>query len=111
MRRGPTTSSTAPRLRRGTRPRGQWLTNIRRPGGLGKTPYARSNRPAALAAIGPDWNPGPLGWTVDWQRRYTYLAQHLAEGARLTAVVPGSPRHGDGRRTVVRHPSAGTGTS
>nr|WP_079408512.1 helicase associated domain-containing protein [Streptomyces sp. 3211] len=74
------------------------------PRGLGKTPYARSNRPAALAAIDPDWNPGPLGWTVDWQRHYTYLAQHLAEGARLTAVGPGTPRHGDGRRTVVRHP-------
>ncbi|MFI1650935.1 helicase associated domain-containing protein [Streptomyces avidinii] len=52
-------------------------------------------REAALAAIDPDWNPGTLGWTVDWQRHYAYLTQLLAEGARLTAVVPGVPRHGE----------------
>ncbi|MFJ9552060.1 helicase associated domain-containing protein, partial [Streptomyces erythrochromogenes] len=33
--------------------------------------------------------------TVDWQRHYAYLTQLLAEGARLTAVVPGVTRHGD----------------
>ncbi|MEY2229513.1 Helicase associated domain protein [Streptomyces sp. BF23-19] len=74
---------------------GQWLTNIRRPGGLGKDPDRAQRRAAALTAIDPDWNPGTLGWTVDWQRHYAYLAQLLAGGARLTAVVPGVTRHGD----------------
>ncbi|WP_406737138.1 Helicase associated domain protein [Streptomyces sp. NBC_00853] len=74
---------------------GQWLTNVRRPGGLGKDPDRAQRRAAALAAIDPDWNPGTLGWTVDWQRHYAYLAQLLAEGARLTAVVPGVARHGE----------------
>ncbi|MGW4713260.1 Helicase associated domain protein [Streptomyces sp. NPDC004314] len=74
---------------------GQWLTNVRRPGGLGKDPVRAKRRAAALAAVDPDWNPAALGWTVDWQRHYAYLAQLLAEGARLTAVVPGVTRHGD----------------
>ncbi|MFD3472251.1 Helicase associated domain protein [Streptomyces sp. NPDC058682] len=74
---------------------GQYLSNIRRPGGLGKDPERAERRAAALAAIDPDWNPGTLGWTVDWQRHYAYLAQLLAEGARLTAIVPGVTRHGD----------------
>ncbi|MDX3540280.1 helicase associated domain-containing protein [Streptomyces sp. MB09-01] len=74
---------------------GQWLTNVRRPGGLGKDPGRARRRAAALAAIDPDWNPGTLGWTVDWQRHYAYLTQLLASGARLTAIVPGVTRHGD----------------
>ncbi|MCX4808547.1 helicase associated domain-containing protein [Streptomyces sp. NBC_01214] len=71
---------------------GQYLTNIRRPGGLGKNPGRALRRAAALAAIAPDCNPRELGWTVDRQRHYAYLAQLLAEGARLTAVVPGVTR-------------------
>ncbi|MFF1561753.1 Helicase associated domain protein [Streptomyces sp. NPDC058279] len=74
---------------------GQWLTNIRRPGGLGKDPQRARRRAAQLAAIDPDWNPRELGWTVDWQRHYTYLAQLLTEGSRLADVVPGVTRHGD----------------
>ncbi|MGW7333526.1 helicase associated domain-containing protein, partial [Streptomyces sp. NPDC054840] len=74
---------------------GQWLTNVRRPGGLGKDPERAQRRAAALAAIDPDWNPAVLGWTVDWQRHYTYLTQLLASGARPTAIVPGVTRHGD----------------
>ncbi|KOU22539.1 DEAD/DEAH box helicase [Streptomyces sp. WM6368] len=74
---------------------GQWLTNIRRPGGLGKDPDRAQRRAAALAAIDPDWNPGERGWTVDWQRHYTYLTQLLDDGARLTAIVPGVTRHGE----------------
>ncbi|MET9324967.1 helicase associated domain-containing protein [Streptomyces sp. NPDC003038] len=52
---------------------GQWLTNIRRPGGLGKDPERAQRRAAALATIDPDWNPKTRGSTVGWQRHYTYL--------------------------------------
>ncbi|MFF4323346.1 helicase associated domain-containing protein, partial [Streptomyces sp. NPDC001568] len=71
---------------------GQWLTNVRRPGGLGNDPVRAERRAEALAAIDKDWNPD---WTVDWQRHHAYLAQLLAEGARLTAIVPGVTRHGE----------------
>ncbi|WP_433570179.1 Helicase associated domain protein [Streptomyces sp. CA-251247] len=55
------------------KPVGQWLTNLRRPGGLGKDPDRAALRGEQLAAIDPDWNPGQLGWTVDWQRHHTGL--------------------------------------
>ncbi|MFD5423162.1 Helicase associated domain protein [Streptomyces sp. NPDC127069] len=76
---------------------GQWLTNVRRPGGLGKDPVRAARRAAELAAIDEDWNPGndDHGWTVDWQRHYAYLAQLLNEGARLAAIKPGVTRHGE----------------
>ncbi|MER5417716.1 DEAD/DEAH box helicase [Streptomyces virginiae] len=74
---------------------GQWLTNIRRPGGLGKDPVRAERRAAQLAEVDPDWNPSALGWTVDWQRHYAYLAQLLADGARPAAIVPGVTRHGE----------------
>ncbi|MFJ9344792.1 Helicase associated domain protein [Streptomyces sp. NPDC101733] len=74
---------------------GQWLTNIRRPGGLGKDPERAGRRAVELAAIDPDWNPRETGWTVDWQRHYAYLAQLLAGGTRLADVVPGVTLHGE----------------
>ncbi|MFI5983580.1 Helicase associated domain protein [Streptomyces sp. NPDC051555] len=74
---------------------GQWLTNVRRPGGLGKDPGRARRRADALASIDADWNPGPLGWTVDWQRHHAYLAQLLAGGARIDDIVPGVTRHGE----------------
>ncbi|MFD3549364.1 Helicase associated domain protein [Streptomyces sp. NPDC058655] len=77
------------------KPVGQWLTNIRRPGGLGKDPDRARRRAEQLAAVDPDWNPRGRGWTVDWQRHYTYLAQLLADGARLGDVVPGVTLHGE----------------
>ncbi|WP_327129996.1 Helicase associated domain protein (plasmid) [Streptomyces sp. NBC_01343] len=77
------------------KPVGQWLTNIRRPGGLGKDPVRARRRAGELAVIDPDWNPGELGWTVDWQRHHAYLRQALAAGARLTDIVPGVTRHGE----------------
>ncbi|MCX4547161.1 DEAD/DEAH box helicase [Streptomyces sp. NBC_01565] len=74
---------------------GQWLTNIRRPGGLGKDPERAGRRAEKLAAVDPDWNPRENGWTVDWQRHYAYLAQLLAGGARLADVMPGVTLHGE----------------
>ncbi|MFI1286742.1 Helicase associated domain protein [Streptomyces sp. NPDC020858] len=74
---------------------GQWLTNVRRPGGLGKDPGRARRRAQELAAVDPDWNPRENGWTVDWQRHYAYLAQLLAGGARLDDVVPGVTLHGE----------------
>ncbi|MFF5808641.1 Helicase associated domain protein [Streptomyces sp. NPDC012746] len=74
---------------------GQWLTNMRRPGGLGKDPVRAQRRAAALAVIDEDWNPAACGWTVDWQRHYAYLTQLLADGTRPAAIVPGVTRHGE----------------
>ncbi|MFE9967413.1 helicase associated domain-containing protein [Streptomyces sp. NPDC005525] len=78
------------------KPVGQWLTNLRRPGGLGKDPERAARRAEQLAAIDPDWNPGQLGWTVDWQRHYTGLRELvLAGGAGLEEIVPGVTHRGD----------------
>lgn len=48
-----------------------------------------SSQPSSTSPFG---RPG-LG-TVDWQRHYAYLAQLLAEGARLASAVPGVTQHG-----------------
>ncbi|WP_405453140.1 hypothetical protein [Streptomyces erythrochromogenes] len=53
---------------------GQWLTNVRRPGGLGKDLARAQRRAAAPAAADPDWNPTALGWTVAWQQHHAYQA-------------------------------------
>ncbi|WP_326793924.1 helicase associated domain-containing protein [Streptomyces sp. NBC_00841] len=77
------------------KPVGQWLTNLRRPGGLGKDPERAARRAEQLAAIDPDWNPGGLGWTVDWQRHYTGLRVLLAAGGTLDEILPGVTYRGD----------------
>ncbi|MEU0837739.1 Helicase associated domain protein [Streptomyces sp. NPDC005969] len=84
------------------RPVGQWLTNLRRPGGLGKDPERAQRRAKQLAAIDPDWNPGQLGWTVDWQRHHVGLAALLEAGGKLEEILPGVTYRGDdiGRWTV-----------
>ncbi|MFE5561795.1 hypothetical protein [Streptomyces sp. NPDC056544] len=41
---------------------GQYLTNTRRPGRLGKDSRRGQRRAAAIV---PEQNPGTLGWTVD----------------------------------------------
>ncbi|MET8241211.1 hypothetical protein [Streptomyces sp. NPDC005078] len=71
------------------KPVGQWLTNLRRPDGLGKDPERAARRAQQLAAMDPDWNPGQLGWTVDWQRHYTGLRVLLAAGGTLDEILPG----------------------
>ncbi|MGW3698625.1 helicase associated domain-containing protein [Streptomyces sp. NPDC005134] len=48
-----------------------------------------------LAAIDPDWNPGQLGWTIDWQRHYTGLTALLTAGAGLEEIMPGVTHRGD----------------
>ncbi|WUC84041.1 helicase associated domain-containing protein [Streptomyces sp. NBC_00536] len=71
------------------RPVGQWLTNVRRPGGLGTDPGRARRRAEALAAIDEDWNPGARGWTVDWQRHLVYFAKLLVDGAASARSSPG----------------------
>ncbi|MCX4530035.1 helicase associated domain-containing protein, partial [Streptomyces sp. NBC_01669] len=77
------------------RPVGQWLTNLRRPDGLGKDPERAQRRAEQLAAIDPDWNTGALGWTVDWQRHWVGLGALLEAGASLDEIVPGVTHRGD----------------
>ncbi|WUL62291.1 Helicase associated domain protein [Streptomyces sp. NBC_00344] len=77
------------------KPVGQWLTNLRRPGGLGKDPGRAQRRGEQLAAIDPDWNPGLLGWTVDWQRHHVGLAALLEAGGKLEDIQPGVTYRGD----------------
>ncbi|MFB7534462.1 Helicase associated domain protein [Streptomyces sp. NPDC056178] len=77
------------------KPVGQWLTNLRRPGGLGKDPERAQRRAAQLAAIDPDWNPGALGWTVDWQRHWAGLTTLLTASGKLEDITPGVTYRGD----------------
>ncbi|MET8538435.1 helicase associated domain-containing protein [Streptomyces sp. NPDC005065] len=77
------------------KPVGQWLTNLRRPGGLGKDLERAARRAAQLAAIDPDWNPGQLGWTVDWQRHHVGLSALLEAGGKLEEILPGVTYRGD----------------
>ncbi|MCI0386212.1 Helicase associated domain protein [Streptomyces sp. CNQ085] len=71
------------------RPIGQWLTNCRRPQGLGKDPERAAERAARLAQIDPDWNPAEKGWTVDWQRQYAAVRACIDGGASLEEIRPG----------------------
>ncbi|MEV5283556.1 helicase associated domain-containing protein [Streptomyces sp. NPDC051994] len=43
------------------KPVGQWLTNCRRPDGLGKDPKRAKVRAEQLAAVDPEWNPPSSG--------------------------------------------------
>ncbi|MFJ8848383.1 Helicase associated domain protein [Streptomyces cyaneofuscatus] len=71
---------------------GQWLSNLRRPGGLGTDPVRADERRRALEAIDPEWN--PTGWPVDWQRNYAATRDLLAEEQGRTEVLPGTTMNG-----------------
>ncbi|MFD3788733.1 Helicase associated domain protein [Streptomyces cyaneofuscatus] len=66
---------------------GQWLSNLRRPGGLGTDPVRADERRRALEAIDPEWNPAE--WSVEWQRHYTAARVLLAEEQGPADVLPG----------------------
>ncbi|MER5974517.1 Helicase associated domain protein [Streptomyces sp. NPDC002055] len=65
---------------------GQWLANLRKPGGLGKDEERATERREALERIDPYWNPP---WPVVWQQRYAALAAVLDDGATLAEILPG----------------------
>ncbi|MFB8020795.1 Helicase associated domain protein [Streptomyces rubiginosohelvolus] len=68
-------------------PLGQWISNLRRPGGLGTDPVRAEERRKALEAIDPEWN--PTGWPVDWQRHYAATRHLLAEEQGGVELLPG----------------------
>ncbi|WP_306472569.1 helicase associated domain-containing protein [Streptomyces sp. f150] len=69
-------------------PLGQWVSNLRRPGGLGTDPVRAEERRRALEAIDPEWN--PAGWPVDWQRHYAATRELLGEEqGRPAGLLPG----------------------
>lgn len=68
---------------------GQFLTNCRRPGGLGKDPERAARRAQQLAAIDLDWNPRQNGWSVDWQRMFVRLQTCVDGGGDVERIVPG----------------------
>lgn len=70
---------------------GQWLANLRRPGGLGRNEERAAHRREALKAIDPDWNPP---WPVDWQRHYAAARLLLTEKHGPTEILPGVTVHG-----------------
>ena len=74
------------------KPVGQLLSNLRRPGGLGKDPERAAQRARQLAAIDADWNPA---WPVDWQRHYAGLRALMEAGGTLGEVLPGVTVRGD----------------
>ncbi|MEV7898266.1 DEAD/DEAH box helicase [Streptomyces cyaneofuscatus] len=67
---------------------GQWLANLRKPGGLGRDPKRADERRRALEAIDPEWN--PTQWPIDWQRHYA-ATRHLLgeEQGRPAELLPG----------------------
>ncbi|MFJ4336486.1 MULTISPECIES: Helicase associated domain protein [unclassified Streptomyces] len=70
-----------------SRPVGQWLSNLRRPGALDGHPEWK----AALEAVDEDWNPE---WPAEWQRHYAALRELVREESDPSVVTPGVTVHG-----------------
>ncbi|MFF7358279.1 Helicase associated domain protein [Streptomyces filipinensis] len=70
-----------------SRPVGQWLSNLRRPGALDGHPEWK----AALEAVDEDWNPS---WPAEWQRHYAALRELVADEEGQAEVLPGFTVHG-----------------
>ncbi|MFB6783470.1 Helicase associated domain protein [Streptomyces sp. NPDC056352] len=88
------------------KPVGQWLTNLRRPGGLGKDPERAARRAEQLTAIDPDWNPRALGWTIDWQRNNGDAGtDHVRCGHRRRRLRPSGAAWLGVYRSPARAPS------
>ncbi|WP_331726642.1 Helicase associated domain protein [Streptomyces uncialis] len=70
-----------------SRPVGQWLSNLRRPGALEDRPEWR----AALEAVDAHWDPA---WPAEWQRHYAALREMLTDEEDQSEVLPGFTVHG-----------------
>ncbi|WP_031050359.1 DEAD/DEAH box helicase [Streptomyces sp. NRRL F-5650] len=70
-----------------SRPVGQWLSNLRRPGALDGHPEWK----AALEAVDEDWNPA---WPAEWQRHYAALRELVSDEEGQAEVLPGFTVHG-----------------
>ncbi|WP_430477273.1 Helicase associated domain protein [Streptomyces sp. P11-1] len=70
-----------------SRPVGQWLSNLRRPGALDGHPEWK----AALEAVDEDWNPE---WPAEWQRHYAALRELVSDEEGQAEVLPGVTVHG-----------------
>ncbi|MFJ4007687.1 helicase associated domain-containing protein [Streptomyces sp. NPDC090023] len=70
-----------------SRPVGQWLSNLHRPGALDGHPEWK----AALEAVDEGWNPS---WPAEWQRHYAALRELVAEEEGQAVVLPGFTVHG-----------------
>jgi hypothetical protein len=70
-----------------SRPVGQWLSNLRRPGALDGHPEWET----ALNEVDEDWNPS---WPAEWQRHYAALRELVADEEGQAEVLPGFTVHG-----------------
>ncbi|MFE9099045.1 Helicase associated domain protein [Streptomyces sp. NPDC007264] len=70
-----------------SRPVGQWLSNLRRPGALDGHPEWET----ALKDVDEDWNPS---WPAEWQRHYAALRELVADEEGQPEVLPGVTVHG-----------------
>ncbi|MFI1735855.1 Helicase associated domain protein [Streptomyces acidicola] len=70
-----------------SRPVGQWLSNLRRPGALDGHPEWET----ALREVDEDWNPS---WPAEWQRHYAALRELVADEEGQAEVLPGFTVHG-----------------
>ncbi|MGW4984009.1 Helicase associated domain protein [Streptomyces mirabilis] len=70
-----------------SRPVGQWLSNLRRPGALDGHPEWET----VLKEVDEDWNPS---WPAEWQRHYAVLRELVADEEGQAEVLPGFTVHG-----------------